>query len=399
MNENIDKFIKEFEASLAGNSFVKLTLGNYKGSPPELQKILIRPIETQAGPKVSFVYRYKTRDVAKSVALAEAGREIHQHLSSGFRTGHLVTLSEEIRITLGKRSSRIFKNAAVHEKPLLAHNRPKTAHISENAPYLRSLGITSGEGRVYAPQQNKWRQINKFVEILNGLWERSSLRDERSISIVDMGSGKGYLTFAAYDHFANNLGLDVEMRGIDTRADMVDLCNSTAHAIGYSGLKFIQGEIGDFDTGPVDILIALHACDTATDDAIFKAVSSKAVIVVAAPCCHREVRRQMSTREPFSGILKHPVMIERTAETITDGIRSLLLERIGYSTKLFEFVPTEHTPKNNMLVAVKNSSSVDKRAAGQIADIMTIFGIRHHRLKTLLDQWESDALSGSQSKT
>ena len=259
MNENIDKFIKEFEASLAANSFVKLTLGNYRGSSAELQKILVRPIETQAGVKLSFVFRYITRDVTKTVAVTDAGAEIAKLLSSGFRAGQLMTLSEDIRLTVGKRNSRIFKDAAVHSVPSLSHNRSKSGFINENAPYLRPLGITSGEGRVYARQQDKWRQINKFVEILDGLWKRSPILDKKTVSIVDMGSGKGYLTFAAYDHFANNLGMEVKMLGIDSRRDMVELCDTTARSIGYSGLNFIRGEIADVEIGPVDILIALNA--------------------------------------------------------------------------------------------------------------------------------------------
>jgi hypothetical protein len=200
-----------------------------------------------------------------------------------------------------------------------------------------------------------------------------------------MGSGKGYLTFAAYDFFKNNLGLDLSVTGIDTRSDLIDLCTQIATAGSFDGLNFTTSSIDEFNVGDVDILIVLHACDTATDDALYKGIAANASIIVAAPCCHREVRKQMRSPDLLAPILKHPVMLERTAETITDGLRSLLLERSGYSTKMFEFVATEHTPKNNMLVAVKKegdakTTSVDR----EIKEIRDTFAIKYQRLADLI---------------
>ena len=154
-----------------------------------------------------------------------------------------------------------------------------------------------------------------------------------------MGCGKGYLTFAAYDYFKNTRNIDVQMTGVDAKSDLVDLCNGIATACQFGALNFVVGSIGDYEIGDVDILLALHACNTATDEALFKGITSKAGLIVAAPCCHQEIRPQIKPPEMFRNILKHGVMLERTAETITDGLRSLLLERSGYATKLFESVP------------------------------------------------------------
>src|SRR5262249_28255295 len=159
--------------------------------------------------------------------------------------------------------------------------------------------------------------------------------------IVDMGSGKGYLTFAAYDYFRNVLGLDVEITGVDVKGDLIAKCNEIAIASDFHNLKFVVGGISDFDIEAVDILIALHACNTATDEAIYKGIEANASLIVVAPCCHQELRPQIKAPEILRDVLKHGVMLERTAEFVTDALRSLLLERSGYSTKLFEFVPVE----------------------------------------------------------
>lgn len=175
------------------------------------------------------------------------------------------------------------------------------------------------------------------------------------------------------------------MTGVEQRPELVGLCNDLARSAEFDGLNFVRGTIADIDPGEVDILIALHACDTATDDALFKGVTAKAEIIVAAPCCHKEVRPQITPPEMLSGILKHGIMLERTAETITDGLRALLLERSGYTTKLFEFIATEHTPKNNMLVATRNAkrSNTDK-VDWQIREIKSLYGIDKQRLEELL---------------
>ena len=203
--------------------------------------------------------------------------------------------------------------------------------------------------------------------------------------MVDMGSGKGYLTFAAYDYFKNTRGVDISVTGVEAKDDLVGLCNDVARAAEFDGLSFVSGTIDSYHIGNVDILIALHACNTATDDAIYKGIAANASLIVAAPCCHQEIRPQLQSPPMFKDILKHGVMLERVAETVTDGLRSLLLERSGYATKLFEFVSIEHTPKNNMLVGTRLSKppSPDEFEK-QISDIKEFYGIKTQRLETLL---------------
>lgn len=402
LSENIEKFVAEFEKSLADATFVKLTLSNYKGAERQLQRISARPIDTKKGGRVMFQQRFETRDVVKNHTNDEAVEELRRQLTSGFRNGHLFTTSGDHQLEIGKRNSRLISGKPSFAAPATrAHDRQKTSLIDPNAFYLKALGIAGEDGQIKSKQQDKWRQINKFVEVLAGLIDNSPIRDKQTLRVVDMGSGKGYLTFAAYDYLANVRSAarrrsapgtsdpstpSVQMTGVEARKELVDLCNGIAQAGGFNGLRFVQGKIADFDPGDgLDILIALHACDTATDDALYKGLSTQASIIVAAPCCHKEVRKQIRPPAPLDAILKHGVMLERTAETITDGLRALLLEANGYKTKVFEFVPTEHTPKNNMLVGTKATGrNKDNDAAAQADEIMQSFGVRRQHLNDLI---------------
>lgn len=386
MNDALEKFLDAFKASFADNTFVRLTLGNYKGADEHLQKLMVRIVETKKGRRLFLQYKFTTRDVVKNYEFDEGSHAIVSALEQGFKNGHLFTTERDFQLDIGKRNSRLnIGKPTFKSKPSVGHDREKKRLIDQDSFYLKALGITTDDGQVKAQQHDKWKQINKFVEILAGLYDSSSLKGKKKLKIADMGSGKGYLTFAAYDLFANVRGLEVEMEGVDRRSETIDLCNNVSKANEFSGLKFVEGSIAEYDPGEVDILIALHACDTATDDAIFKGITAKAQIIVAAPCCHREIRKQINPPESLLGILKHSILRERTAESITDGLRALLLETAGYSTKMFEFVPTEHTPKNNMLVAVKSPNPAKQEAArAETYKLMSAFGIGHQRLVELL---------------
>jgi hypothetical protein len=387
VSDAVAKFVEELSRSLPANEFVKLTLSNYKGAEPHLQKVSVRTVETKKGEKLNFQYRYDTRDITKNYEAQEAVEQIRTLIESGFRSGHLFTASGDLQLTVGKRSSRLTGGKPTLKKPdSAAHDRQKKSLIDPNAFYLKALGIATDQGEIRARQQDKWRQINKYVEILAGLFDKSPLKEKRQLRIVDMGSGKGYLTFAAYDYFANVLGLDVDMTGVEVRVELVDLCEQIAESSGFDGLKFVNGSIEEASIPQADILVALHACDTATDDALYKGITANAQIIVAAPCCHKELRPQMKPPDVLKDILKHGTMLEREAETITDGLRSMLLERCGYATKVFEFVPTEHTPKNNMIVGIRAGSNQaeTQRLQGQIDAIKSLYGLASQRLENLL---------------
>jgi len=387
MTENLDKFVGEFARSLKENTFVKLTLGNYKGADEHLQKLLVRLVKVKKARRLFFLYRSETRDTAKNFDFDTGIALIAEALDNGFHSGHLFTTNNDYQLDLGKkgRSRLNVAKPTFKTPPPLEHDRKKTELVDPDSFYLKALGITDDNGRVRDRHRDKWRQINKFVEVLASLVDKSELSAAQKLKIVDMGSGKGYLTFASYDYFTNTRGIDVTITGVDTKSDLVEICNGIAKASQFDGLEFVVGTIDGFEIGNADILIALHACNTATDDAIYKGITAGAGLIVAAPCCHQELRPQLQPPEMLRDILKHGVMLERTAETLTDGLRSLLLERSGYATKLFEFVATEHTPKNNMLVGTRSKHCADPVAIQQQIDaIMTSFQIKEQRLNSCL---------------
>lgn len=397
MEDTVRQFIAELRGSVIDGTFVKLTLGNYRGDDDSLQKILARPVETNKGSRILFQYRRKRNSNVANFDAEEAITHVEKLLTDGFRSGHLFTTVKDLQLTIGKRSAKITPGRASFTDPAqTSHDREKTYLVDRNAYYLKALGITTDSGSVRSDARDKWKQINKFVEILTGLYESSDLKEKSALNVVDMGSGKGYLTFAAYDHLFKTRndtgGSTLEVTGVESRPYLVELCNQIARAGAYDGLNFVPSTIADFQADEIDILIALHACDTATDDALFKGIVGNASIIIAAPCCHHEIKAQMRSPELLAGILKHPVMHERTAETVTDGLRSLLLEREGYKTKMFEFVSTEHTPKNNMLVAVRSGKT--RKHAGEIGreveSIMREFGIGRQRLFELLEKPKTD---------
>lgn len=388
MSDNVRKLLDALTASLENGSFVKLTLGNYKGVDEHLQKLLVRLITTKKGARLFFLYRGDTRDTAKNYDFDTGVALIGEALRTGFHSGHLFTTANDFQLDIGRKGNSRLNVAKPTFKtpPSLEHDREKAAQIDPNSSYLKLLGISDDSGRVRDREQHKWRQINKFVEVLASLVDRSDLKGREELRVIDMGSGKGYLTFAAYDYFRNIRDVNVEITGVDTKRELVDLCNGIAEASQFEGLKFVVGTIAEYDVGNANILIALHACNTATDDAIYKGIAAHADLIVAAPCCHQEIRPQIKPPAMFRDILKHGVMLERTAETITDGLRSLLLERSGYATKLFEFVSTEHTPKNNMLVGTRlQKPDNPQRYERQIDEIKSFYGIREHHLEELLN--------------
>ncbi len=389
MIENVEKFIAEFAKSLHEEKFVKLTLGNYRGADEHLQKLLIRTIETRKGARLFFLYRYDTRDTAKNHDFTDGVKLVREMLGNEFLGGHLFTTEHDFQLDVGK-SGKSRLNVAkptFKAKPKLDHNREKKRYVNVGGFYLRALGITTDKGEVRDKQHDKWKQINRFVETLESFVEKSNLKDRKTLRIVDMGCGKGYLTFAAYDYFRNIRGLDVTVIGVDTKTQLVELCNDIARGSEFEGLEFVNGRIGDYDLKDVDILIALHACDTATDDAIFQGIKAGAELIVVAPCCHQEIRPQIKAPAMLKDILKHGVILEREAESITDGMRSMLLERSGYSTRIFEFISTEHTPKNNMIVGTKVTVTAGaERLDDEIRKLKEFYGISEQRLEALLGE-------------
>ncbi|MEQ1854322.1 MAG: methyltransferase, partial [Chthoniobacteraceae bacterium] len=261
---------------------------------------------------------------------------------------------------------------------------PKVRALA-NAPFLEKLAVTGATGEARPGMADKLRQVERFVELLGHLVDGSELRDARAVRVCDMGAGKGYLTFAAHAFFRNR-GIEAEVIGVEQRPELVEQTNRIARELDCAGLRFERGAIADFTLPErLDVLIALHACDTATDDALAAGVRAGAKLLVVAPCCHKEVRRRLSPPPVLSGVLRHGILAERQAELLTDGLRALALEAAGYDAKVFEFIASEHTAKNLMLAATKRPVAGDPSAAkAELRALMDFFGLPAQRLVTLL---------------
>ncbi|MCB0637838.1 MAG: SAM-dependent methyltransferase [Lewinella sp.] len=381
----LQEFFVTLDNSLNDESFVKLTLSKPRSRSAEWRNAYARRVLIKEEPQLSFTLRYTTRDETRNFPLPEAQAQAREWLESHFLTADLFTLAGHWTLQLNKKGrARLQALPAEHQQvPEATHDQAKQHLLDAKKarPYLTALGIATSTGEVRKKGTRKLRQINKYIEIIQHLLEAHPLRP--GAHIVDMGSGKGYLTFALYDYLVNERGLDVQITGVELRQELVDQTNQLAREQGFTGLHFTAGDIHDFQpAGGIDVLIALHACDTATDEALAKGIRAKAEIIVVAPCCHKQVRKAMQPPAIQAAILRHGSLLERQAELLTDGIRSLLLEEQGYQTKVFEFVSTEHTPKNLMITATRHRAN--PQASEQIEALKQQYGIDYHHLERLL---------------
>ncbi len=260
------------------------------------------------------------------------------------------------------------------------------------SPFLVALGVTTPAHQVVPAMARKWKQINRFVEIVGHALAEAGLVQPgaaQPLRLVDFGAGRAYLTFAVHD-WLQRQGVPLDVRGVELRADLVEQGNRAVRELGLSGLQLVQGDVMAWPAGPLDVMIALHACDTATDHAIHLGVQGGARVIVCSPCCHKQLRPQLLSPHPLRSIFQHGIHAEQQAEMLTDTLRALLLQAQGYETQVFEFVALEHTRKNKMILALRRERPVAQRerlreqALAQVAELKAYFGVREQRLEDLL---------------
>lgn len=383
----MQQFLTFLKESLQENFFVELTLANKRDKSNDLKLVIVKPVQTKKGDRLSFVYRYPTKDITKNFSWEESLEQVEWMLNKDFLQAVAYTLKEDRHLTIhSKNKSKITtKPPTKTEKPPLEHNRQKNRMIAtEGNIYLHELGITTADWQVKSTKQDKYRQINKYVEIIDGVLKSSPLGP--SYNVVDMGAGKGYLTFALYDYLYQTTGQNPNVIGVELRKELVEKCNLIAEKSSFPNLKFQEGTIIDAPLPDIDVLIALHACDTATDDAIYRGIKSGSQVIVCAPCCHKQIRKQIDPEDDLAQITRFGILKERQAEIITDAIRALFLEAYGYKTRVFEFIATEHTPKNILIVGTKQREmdQPDPEILQQIQNIKSTYGIEYHYLEKLL---------------
>ncbi len=378
-----DRFIILLRQSVEEGSLQKMTLGKYQGAEPDLKNLFVRPVALKAGPHLSLVYRYATRDITKNYLNAEGLVLLEGLIGTDFLDAHLFTPAQTAQLAGNPDGSGRLHlktaNAALPSPPS-GHDRTREYLIPSDAPWLTALGVTNEKGVSREGMAAKFRQINRFVELISHLSEDAPLPTDRAFEVVDMGCGKGYLTFATAAFF----GTRARVTGVESRPELVEFCGRIAAKQQFTNLRFLAGAIMDTTLPPADVLIALHACDTATDDALAKGIAGKAALIVVSPCCQKELRPQLTSPPVLAEALKHGIFQERQAEFITDSLRAQLLEWAGYRTKVFEFVSTEHTAKNIMIAAVRERARGDAVLGSRIRDFAGFYGIRRQRLATHL---------------
>lgn len=385
-SDNVGRFRQLLDEAFQSGIFVKLALSHLRQTAGAAERATGRLIELATGQYLSVTFHYPTRHETQNLPLAQAGAWVERQLTETFRSALLRTTKRDWQLHVDPTGKvALTKHKPSHTAvPPRTHDQPKETVLDHTATdWLHGLGVVAAGGRVRAAMADKHRQINRYLEIFTHLadecgWTgREPKTQNRQLVVADMGCGKGYLTFGVWHLFHRVWQVPVRVIGVEARSDLVTTTNKLARQIAADGLEFVTGTIDSAAIPKPDALIALHACNTATDDAIRRGIALGAKLIVVAPCCHKEVRPQLGRPEPLAPVLAHGIMAERMAEWVTDGLRALHLEAAGYRTKVFEFVASDHTPKNLMIAAIHTGKRGDHAPVERLKEF---FGIRQHAL-------------------
>jgi SAM-dependent methyltransferase len=321
-------------------------------------KVKVKPVLLKNGLHYQFTSYVGTKVLHENVTPELAAAHTEELIRTQFKQTLLQTSDADYHILVNKKGHvNILTKQATKTKAELSHNRKKQYLLEEGTavPFLVELGVMNAQGKVLAAKFDKFRQINRFLEMVDDV--ASHLPHDRTVRIVDFGCGKSYLTFALYHYLKEMRKLDLQVVGLDLKEDVIQHCNALSQNLGYDQLRFIVGDISRYDElDQVDMVVTLHACDTATDAALEKAVRWDAGIILSVPCCQHELFGQVNNAALLP-LLKHGILKERFASLVTDAARAQLLELVGYRTQVLEFIDMEHTPKNLLIRAVKEPHS------------------------------------------
>ncbi|MBR6272865.1 MAG: SAM-dependent methyltransferase [Bacteroidales bacterium] len=385
MSEHIDKYLEQVRASAEQGTMVKMTLSKPVQKHDELRNLYVKPVLIKEKRLFAFTYRYERRDEVKNYDAAQMLDVLQAMLPGRFLNAVLFTVSEDVTLLVSSKGKTTIQTKKVQEcrEQNLEHDKQKVRLVNPANPWWYQLGLTTREGKITADMQHKFKQIYKYAEIVESLIK--PMKFAGTVHIADMGAGKGYLTFALHELLTQRLNMEVDINGVEIRPDLVLKINEIIKADGLKGLEFVESSIEAYHPEKLDVLIALHACNTATDDAIASGIKAGAQLIVCAPCCHKQIRQEMERSGKLDAITRYGIFLERQAVMITDTIRALILEYFGYKTQVMEFIEMEHTPKNVLLVGVKTSNKVDKdKILNTISEIKQQYGIHKHYLETVL---------------
>ena len=368
-------------------NFVRAVISNPR-TKGEILKIKVRPIEKKDGLYFQFESYTKTQVFHENIPAVKAAERILSYINV-FRQMQMTAGGKEYTVLVSKKGKMTVtekRNKDNLPKVDLSHIRSKKYILEEGkaVPFLVDLGVMTKEGKVVHAKFDKFRQINRFLEFIEDILPQ--LDKHKELTILDFGCGKSYLTFAIYYYLHELKGYDIKIIGLDLKQEVIERCGSLAVKYGYKKLSFLMGDIAEYEgVDRVDMVVTLHACDTATDHALAKAVGWNAKVILSVPCCQHELNRQIGNAD-LSPILDYGLLKERAAALVTDGLRAKYLEREGYDTQILEFIDMEHTPKNILIRAVKKPSGSNcKKAAEEIRRCEELLCV-HPVLGTLLDE-------------
>lgn len=346
--------------------FIDMVLSNPpKGS--ELIKVKVRPVLLK-GNLLYQASEYRGKQIFHTnYKKEELLEKLPDWLENNMKQAVMSCKTKQINILISKKGKPTVKNKNIitpansKEKSAdLQHNREKVYILTEGKPipFLIDLGVMNSEGKIIKPKYDKFKQINRFLEFIEDILP--SLSRERELTILDFGCGKSYLTFAMYYYLKELKGYQIKVIGLDLKEDVIRHCNQLAQKYEYDNLHFMVGDIASYEgTNKVDMVVTLHACDTATDYALFKAIQWEAEVILSVPCCQHELNNQIQNNI-LSPVLQYGLIKERFAALATDAFRAELLEAVGYKSQILEFIDMEHTPKNILIRGVRNPVNQNK---------------------------------------
>lgn len=377
----VASFIAHVRASIDSGNFVRLLLSDPATPGTPAERIIGRLVEIQGQPMISLTLREARRDTTRNFGCRELPDWLAQQLPAVFRSAVLETTGKHWQFAVSRngRARLVAHRPFAHKTPRRTHDRAKRSVLDESAwPWLKALGVLDDSGRVRISMADKHRQLERYLEIMSHLVRDAGWKAGDIITLADMGCGKGYLTFGVWHLLIRTFGINASVIGVETREDLVANSSAVARTIGADSLRFLTGDIASLQLPKLDGLIALHACNTATDDAIRRGIEARARLIVVSPCCHQELRPQLGRPAPLAPLMEHGILEERLAEWLTDGLRALHLELAGYNTKVIEFVGSEHTPRNLLITGVRRDQPVDvTELAQQIRALKDFFQLQH----------------------
>lgn len=350
-------------AALDQEHFIQLTFqGKVRGQETPWRKIVVRPVLIKHKRHLQFFWFDAKQDTTKNYQGEAAERQLDEVLAIPFSSIHLRTTTDDLSVQLTKKGKAIIHRNQSPAQPTLNlnHNRAKQQPLplEQSVAMLQALGIVNPQGTLKPAMIDKYSQINEFLRLVEGTGMIEKL--PQPIRVIDCGSGSAYLTFGIYHYLHNLRGLQVQVTGIDSNAHVVQKSNATRDRLGYNDLNFVQSLIEEYrpEQAP-NIVMALHACDTATDDAIVQAIQWDAQMLICAPCCHHYLNDKIES-DLMRPILRHGILRQRMADIITDSFRALVLRIMGYRTDVIEFIDAEHTAKNLMIRAIKTNAPLER---------------------------------------